>query len=341
MEFQKAMQQLKSKTVPAVMTIYGTEYYLQQSLIRTLESCYEEGQCEVIRLDAEQEEWDMILDEAEMFSFFAEKRVIIVDNAMLLATQSKQKLLESTQKRFVDYVENPNEMTVLVLMLPYNQLDQRKKLTKLLQQKSLFVDVTPLDEKEVERYVTQHLAYHTLNMTKDAQQELLQRVHYQLSDAMNELQKVEHYALDGDTVTKEIIQKLVPQSLESDVFELTKAILERKLQRTTSIYRDLIRLKHEPIALHALIVSQFRLMLQAKISADIGYSQADIAKQLGVHPYRVKLATQSVRHLSISQLSDIYQLLFQADYAMKRSQLSTEVAFDLLVMQIIQKLQTK
>ena len=128
---------------------------------------------------------------------------------------------------------------------------------------------------------------------------------------------------------------MVPRSLETDVFSLSQAVLKRKLSQAVQIYQDLLLAKHEPVALHALLVSQFRLLIQVKLLGHQGYQQAEIAQQLSVHPYRVKLALETVRRLDLRQLYDFYDALAEADFQLKQGIGVKEIQFDSLVSRYI------
>ncbi len=92
-----------------------------------------------------------------------------------------------------------------------------------------------------------------------------------------------------------VIKDLVPRSLETDVFSRRRQF-EAEGQ-AVQIYQDLLLAKHEPVALHALLVSQFRLLIQVKLLGHQGYQQAEISATVVSITYRVKLALETVRRL--------------------------------------------
>lgn len=76
-------------------------------------------------------------------------------------------------------------------------------------------------------------------------------------------------------------------------------VLNKNTYLAIQIYRDLMAPKEEPIKVNAILLGQFRLLLQVKYSK-MGTNKPTSLKVLKVHPYRVKLAVQQVRHLSKS-----------------------------------------
>lgn len=338
MDFQKAVQEVKKTGVPPVLTLQGSEDYLLSQFRELVAQLIEdkEGELDLTTIDLEEESIDRVLDEAEMYSFFVSQRLIIVEYVDFLSTMPKVKLTDGEQKRLLDYLDNPNPATHLVFVMPHDQIDKRRKLSKTFLKQTFFVNCSPLDEGQVTRYVEQYLQGSHLDISRDAVNELLGRVNFQMSMAIAEIEKLKQYAQSGSKITVEVVRQLVSRSLESDVFELTNAIMRRNIQAAVQIYQDLILMKHEPIQLHALIVSQFRLLIQVKLLQAQGLMQNDIAKSLGVHPYRVKLALQSSRRFELSRLAALYAQLIEADFQMKTGEGQKETAFYLILTRIMQ-----
>ncbi|MGO4938770.1 DNA polymerase III subunit delta [Fundicoccus sp. Sow4_D5] len=336
MDYQKAIQDVKKGNLKAVYTIFGSELFLQQEFLQILLNQFGEADnLDMAKIDLSEQSLDAALDEAEMFSFFAEYRLIIVENVQFLNANSSQKLSTSEEKRLLDYINNPNEASVIVFVIPFDQVDKRKKLTKAFQKQTAFIEVNPLKEQEVSRYIQRYIEGEQLNITREASQELLVRVNYQLTEAMGEISKLKSFSLTGQPITIDVVRTLVPRTLESNVFELTDAVMKKRVDKAVQIYQDLILMKHEPIALHALIISQFRLIIQSKLLNQQGYLEADIAKELSVHPYRVKLALQSGRRSNLKPLAEFYDELIEVDYHMKTGVGIKETHFYLLLTKLV------
>ncbi|MGX7108633.1 DNA polymerase III subunit delta [Facklamia miroungae] len=338
MDFQNAIQELDKGIVKPFYCLQGSEVYLQQTFRQALAQKIETstGELDVTSFDWNEVSLDTILDEAETYSFFVDQRLIIVDQVDLLISQPNKKMTESETQRLVDYLKDPNPSTCILFIVPFDQIDKRRKLTKCFVKETRYINISPLEENAVQTFIQTYIQSQSFEMTPEAQKGLLQRVDYQLSQAVTEVQKLKQFAQSGQKVTLEVVQSLVTRSLTSDVFELTNAILAGKLEPSIQIYQDLILMKHDPIQLHALIVSQFRLFVQVKILQRQGMRQDEIAKSLAVHPYRVKLALQASRQMHLNELSQLYLQLVEADYQMKTGLGSKDTSFYLILTKIMQ-----
>ena len=131
-----------------------------------------------------------------------------------------------------------------------------------------------------------------------------------------------------------MVELLVARSLEQNIFSLTEKIVDRDIASAIAIYRDLILQKEEPIKILAAISSQFRLIYQTKELGRRGYSQAQIASQLKVHPYRVKLAMGQAQRFSEQEVMRVMDLLATADYDMKTGGMNKELIIELILLRL-------
>ena len=100
MDYQKAIQEVTKGKLKAVYTIFGSEMFLQQEFLQTLLNQFGEADnLDMTKIDLNEQGLDVALDEAEMFSFFADYRLIIVENVQFLKANSSQKLTDNEEKR--------------------------------------------------------------------------------------------------------------------------------------------------------------------------------------------------------------------------------------------------
>ncbi len=334
MNYQTAIQALHQGNISPVYTLHGTESYLRDTFIQTVMDQIDkldDGEVDVTHIDLKEQTIPEMIDEANMYSFFSQYRIVIVDDIDVLIGSSATKLSKANERMFLDYLSHPNPNTILIFNHLSDQMDKRRKITKQLMKDTTFIDISQMNEQGVARYLQDYLSHSDLRMSKEAVQTLLMRTDYQLTAIMTELNKLEAYALSGNTITVEVIKQLVPRTLESDVFELSNAVVNFQIDKAVQIYQDLLLNQHEPIALHALLISQFRLFIQVRLLASKGYLEGDIAKQLNVHPYRVKLAMQNNRKIPYPVLIELYEEMTEIDFNLKQGIGVKETYFYLLL----------
>lgn len=336
MDYQKAIYELDQGKIRPIYYLQGDEKYLiDQFLGHLFKRLGDPNDLDILPVSLDESSMDLVLDEANMFSFFADQRIIIVDQASFLASQSPIKLSKSEEKRLIEYLNAPNTASILIFLAQTDQLDRRRKLSQVFQKQATIVDVRPLDERQVDRFVREYLRSADFELNKHALNELLNRVNYQLTLAMVEIEKLRTFALSDRTIDTATVRQLVPRSLETDVFELSTAVTQGKIDQAIQIYQDLLLMKNDPIALHALLVSQFRLILQVKLLSQRGILPGQMAEYLSVHPYRVKLAYQISQQKSLPNLLELYDEFAEVDYQMKMGIGQAENHFYLLLTKIV------
>ena len=91
--------------------------------------------------------------------------------------------------------------------------------------------------------------------------------------------------------------------------------------------------KEDPIKMNAILLGQFRLLLQVSYLQKAGYQEPEIQKTLGVHPYRVKLALNQCRRYGTPLLEAAFQQLVETEYALKTSVGIKEMQLEWFILQ--------
>ena len=91
---------------------------------------------------------DEIVSNAKRYPMMAERQVVIVKEAQDLSR---------TIENLVDYVENPQPTTVLVVCYKYKKIDKRKKLYKAVSKTGVIFEGKRLYENQVGDWITRNL----------------------------------------------------------------------------------------------------------------------------------------------------------------------------------------
>lgn len=337
---QNELANIRSGNFAEIYLVLGEErYFIEQVRETILENALDEESFDLnfSSFDMGESTINDALFEATSFPFFGDRKVVFVQNPFFLTGQKVKGAPEHNLEELEDYINNPAEFSVLVLFAPYEKLDRRKKITKTLEKKARIIDVSSPYPNEANRYIKEVVKEKGFQFTDGSFQLFTERTDGNLTNMMHELDKLFLYHADSKRITKESIGNLVPKSLEQNVFELNTLVLNNQVEASIETYHDLLVQKEEPIKIVALLISQFRLLLQVKILQRQGYAQGDIAKVLKVHPYRVKLALQSVRKYEQRILSEALDYLIDADYKMKTGQIDQELQIELFIMRFAQQ----
>jgi len=335
MDSRNVFKRVQQNDIDSLYTLYGSETFLSGEFIRFLKGKILDKELEEFNLhifDLNETPIQDVIQEAETLPFMGEKRLIIGRNALFLSGAKQTGGVQHQLDALQNYIQQPLDTTVLVLVAEIEKLDERKKIVKLLQKHSTMVAFSPLKESELLSWI--HRRAQKLNAPiKDEAANLLQQmVGNDLRTLHQELEKMASYVGVQGHITEDVVYQLASRTLEQDIFSLVERVIQLDMTHAMRIFYDLLKNKEEPLTILSLLVRQFRLILQVKILLSKGYTQGQIASQLGVHPYPVKLAADKVRNFSEQGLRNVLAYLAEEDYRIKSGKIDKKLSLELFMM---------
>ncbi len=332
--FSSIWKKIQQGNFSPVYLLIGTEHYFFDETIRRMkESLHQDGETDVLLFDLDEVPIQQVIEEADTIPFFTDRKLIIAKNASFLkATEKGKEKIEHDLKALESWVHHPSETAITVFIAPYEKLDERKKITKLMKEKALLIEAKPLEGKDLFVWVQSVVANEKKTMTDGAITHLINTVGQDLVLLQSEIHKMATYVGEDVEISKEIVELLMTRTLEQDAFQLLNAYLRGDTTTALSVYHDLLRQKEEPIMLTALLASQIRLMSNVRYLQKKGYHAQAIAKQLKVNPYRVKLIVDSRQQVGEERLLEVLHRLSNADYQLKTSGGRRERILELFLM---------
>ena len=284
-------KQISKDNISNVYLLYGTEaYFIEETLKKLTKQLKENGDTEVTTFDLEERNVEEVLYEADTIPFFSDKKMVIAKNAFFLkaAEKGKEKIIHDTNV-LEKWLQSPSPTAVVVFIAPYEKLDERKKITKAMKQYATVIEATSLQAHDLKNWVLDEVSALGKTITEEAINCLIELGGTDLVHLQTELLKIATYIGEEQEIDAETVKNLLVRTLEQDVFTLGNAYLAGKKSEAIEIYHDLLKRKEDPLKLNALIATQVRLMVQVGHLKKKGYHAQQIAGQLKVHPYRVKL----------------------------------------------------
>ena len=298
--------------------IVGEESFFIDETIRILKTSFTEDQVELITFDLEEQPLDYVMDEADTIPFFSEKKIIIAKNSSFLKANEKGKeKIEHDLKRFEAWLNNPSDTTVTIFVAPYEKVDERKKVTKQLKEKSVVLQAETPQNKDLVAWIRSEANHFNKKISDAAIDKLIEMVGSNMLSIRQEIEKMSLYLGNEQEILVQTVMNLVAKSLEHDAFQMLAAYLENRPKEALEIYHDLLRQKEEPIKLVGLLASNIRTMSNVFYLLKKGYHPQQIAKQLKIHPYRVKLITEQPVKPSQERLMHALYKLADIDMQLK------------------------
>ncbi|MFF2481610.1 DNA polymerase III subunit delta [Paenibacillus sp. NPDC058071] len=341
MEAREALKEIKSGKFRPAYVVYGKDRYRIGQFTDALANAMfkpDERELGIVKFDTAETPLEEATLEAETLPFFVERKLVIVRDSVVFAAGGKEGgKLEHKTDRLQQYLDIPSETTVLLFIVDAEKLDERRKLVKLLKERDALLAFPELDAAELKRWVVKHAEGQNRTMTAEAADLLLSRVGAHMQQLAIEVDKLCLHAGPGGSIGVEETEMLTASTVEEDVFALVDAIAELKVDRALRLYRALLIRREEPIKIAALIARQLRIMLQIKELEQHRYSPQQMAGQLGLHPYAVKLAAEKCRKFDVRRLGRLLSSIAELDYRMKTGAVDKSLGLELYLLSLGQK----
>ena len=303
-----------------VYLLYGINEFAIQKEIEKITKDFDK--MNISKYDLAEDEIKDVINDAETFSMFADKKVVIAENATIF-TSSGSGDLETLE----NYLAHINTSTILIFTINEEKVDERKKITKKIKKDYKLIS---FNQNETPNSLVKSLL-NGYNITSSNINLLIDRVGTNSLILENEVNKIKLYK-DDKTITKEDILNLTTKRPEIDIFKLIDDIVMKNKDEALEIYNEMLKVNEEPLKIVILLASQFRLMYQAKELAKKGYSEKNISELLKVHPYRVKLALQKGKKYKAETLLNYLNTLADIDIAIKTGKTDKNLALELFLL---------
>lgn len=318
------LEDIKQKDFQKLYLLYGDEVYLKHQyrdkLLKALE--IEEDTMNYSRYEGKGISENEIIDLAETVPFFAEHRVILLEDTGFFKNASDK--LPDYVKELPDY---------LVLVFVESEVDKRNRFYKAASKAGRAVEFSTQKEDALLTWIAGMLGRENKKIKKSDAQYLLSRTGTDMSNIASEVEKLICYTWEKSVVTKEDIDGICSEQIENRIFEMIRAVTERKQEQALALYYDLLALKEPPMRILYLIARQYNQMLQVKEAADVGNGLQEISSKLGIQSFLVRNYLNYARQYTAEQLLRMVRICTETEEAVKTGRMTDALSVELLIVE--------
>lgn len=337
MDANRVYKQIEQGQLSPVYACYGKETHLMRTFVEKViaqAALPEHREFAVTNFDLQETPIEVVIEDVETLPFMVPKKIVVANNATFLTSKNKAKVDHQLDRLF-NYIENPVDYAILLLLVAVEKLDARKKIVRELKANNQLVSFKPMRANELENWVKSQAVEKGSSITDEAVMTLLMYTGPKLQTIDAELEKCSIYVGD-ETITHETIKQLVSRSVEQTVFMLIDEIVEMKIDHALTMLHELFKQREEPIKIAMLMARQFRIVLQVGELAKRGLSPQQMATQLGLHPFAARLAMRQAQRFDAAALSRILSELAELDFKMKSGAIDKERGLELFLLRLKQ-----
>ncbi|MEK3791874.1 DNA polymerase III subunit delta [Paenibacillus sp. FSL R7-0204] len=337
MDAKTAAKDIKQGKVSPLYLLYGSEKFRMNEFAAMLEEhliAKEDRDFAVIPFDLSETPVQAVIEEAETVPFMVERKLLLVRDAALFTAGKEKAKLEHNLEMLSEYMQRPAEFSVIVFMVNGDKLDERKKIVKSIKASGTVLAFNPLGAEELLRWVEKGFRERGCSLAPGTAEALIASSGTGLQGLSAEMDKLCLFAGTGGQVDAAAVESLVHRGTEQNIFTLVEDIANLRLDKALNTLYELLKQREEPIKIASLIARQFRIILQVKDLSALSYSQGQIASQLGLHPYAVKLAGEQAHKFGSQRLRQILSILADLDYQMKTGAVDKVLGLEMFMLRL-------
>ncbi len=323
-QFDQFVKFTQNQKIEPFYIFLGEEIYLVEEALKVLKKQIFQDGGEDFNLDTydgETADMDMVAQAVETLPMMSSRRLVILKRAESLNTAGLEELS--------NILSVPLDTTTFVVM--FDKMDQRKKTTKDLLKKAAVVDFSSPHEKTIPSWIqTIAQKFDKKISLKDAHL-LKDTVGNHLLDLSNELNKLSLYVGERTEITADDIEKIVSKTKLDSIFELTRAIGEKNLEKSLKIQKYLLDQGENEVGILAMITRHIRILLLTQEALIKKLSSNMISSYIGVPPFFTQSYVEQAKMFPRVKLISTYKELLKTDRHLKSSPIPGEIYLNMLL----------
>ena len=328
-------EDIRSGNLKQIYLLYGTEDYLKRQYRDKLKNALTaagedsgmggmlsggDGDMNFNRFEGKDINPKQVIDLAETLPFFAERRVILIENSGFFKNACDE---------LAEYLAQPAASTYFVFV--EEEVDKRSRMYKAVKNAGKIVEFATQTEELITRWVLARLKKEGKNITGSVMQLFLSKTGSDMGNIDRELEKLICYTMDKSVIEAADVEAIATDQTTNRIFEMVNAIAEHNQRRALDLYYDLLTLKEPPMRIMYLITRQFQILLHLRDMAGKGFDNQTMAQKAGIPPFAVKRNLTQARGFGAGQLRQALEDGVALEEAVKTGRMNDQMAVELFI----------
>ncbi|MGN0351918.1 MAG: DNA polymerase III subunit delta [Roseburia sp.] len=316
-------EDIKTGQFKQIYLLYGTEAYLKKQYKDKLKNAMAAPDDTMNFTSFEGKDINVkeIIDLAETLPFFADRRVILIENSGFFKNSAEE---------MAEYLKQVAPATHFLFV--EDEVDKRSKMYKAVKSSGKIVEFATQNEELLTRWILGRLKKEGKNITGNVMQLFLSKVGTDMGNIDKELEKLICYTMDKEVIEAVDVEAVVTEQISNKIFDMVNAVAEHDQRKALDYYYDLLALKEPPMRIMFLITRQFQILFHVKDMTMKRLDNHTIAQKAGIPDFAVRRNQAQARGFSLERLKQA--LRDGADYeeAVKTGKMNDQMAVELFLL---------
>ncbi len=327
---------LKAGKLKTVYLLYGQEGYLVRKYRdRLLKAFCGENSKKALKDDmnftafsGKEFTVEQVIDLAETLPFFAERRVILLEDTGLFKKDGD---------KLAEYLGNKPETTVFLFV--ETEVDKRSKLYKAATSAGHGADFRLQDEETLKRWIVSQVRKEGKQITVRAVMDLLERTASDMELLSHELEKLFCYIGEREAIDIDDVEAVCTTVIGNHIFDMLEAMANKNQMEALRLYYELLALREPPMRILYLIGQQFSKVLMVKDLRNRGYDKRKIAEKTELKPFIVDKYMRQAGKFTTAMLKEAICDCVDFDEAVKTGRMTDRMCVEMLLVKYSSKVE--
>ena len=326
----------------SVIFLYGNDEYAIARRLAESSSIFTDptsADMNTARLDARIMNEDDLNNAVNAMPFLAKQRLV------MLANPSARYSSPQARKKLYDFIEKVPPTAQLMIyenvdVKTYRDRSRQEKedekhwLVKWMKKSGLKLERYALPAQwEMTGWITGNAKEQGGVIEQAAAAKLAELVGADTRQASQEVIKLLTYVNWARPVKVQDVEAVSISTVEPDIFAMVDALAVGNGKAAQRMLHSLLE-NQDAFSLWGMVIRQFRLLLLAREVIDARGGQREVEQALGVHAFVAEKVFGQAKRFTLPALENIYHRLLQMDEAAKKSQVTLDLALDMLVVEL-------
>lgn len=261
-----------------------------------------------------------IIDLAETMPFFAERRLIVIEDSGLFKTAAPE---------LADYLKTMSASACFLFI--EKEVDKRGKLYKAVKEKGRIVELSRQDERTLIRWLSGMIRQEGKLIQESTVRYILSKTGVDMESLEKEMEKLFCYTLEKNEITIQDVDAVCTTQITNHIFEMVEAVAKQQKKKALDYYYDLLALKEPPMRILYLLTRQFQLLLEVQGLVKKGMGRKQIAEKAGLHPFAAGKYMEQCRNFRKEELRRIMEEGAELETDVKTGRLNDVMSVELFI----------
>ena len=285
-----------------------------------------------IKIDGLTSTFDEIENACETLPFFGDKKVVLVYRANFLKDKPDKEGAK-TYTEILKYIKDLPQHTILIMYYLFNDKRDTPKKNKKLSTLDKYVKVVHCDKLKKDKYykkIEDIFKENGRTIGKVQLKYFADKVQNNFDIIKREIDKLDCYAL-GRELTKEDIDKLIPNKSEDDIFDLVEYISLRKVEKAIDLLDELLFKADQHMLIISSIENHFKRLYEIKIYLLKGKKLEFFMSKYRLPQFVCEKLMNQASKFSLKQLNQLIKVCVNTEIKLKSSTTDKQMEMELML----------